>query len=212
MSKHYGAIAFTDSVRQAQAGHGSRAFYDRKRERGHALPGPDPLTAGERAFLSDRDGFYLATVSETGWPYVQYRGGPVGFLHVIDDHTVGWADFQGNLQYISTGNLAVDDRVAMIVMDYVNRRRLKIYGHARMIATGHEQDLIDALTDPTYDAVVEGAVVVTVDAFDWNCPQHITPRYTAAELEPRIASLRRQISELRAENGKLRDQLEEAVR
>ena len=209
MSKHYGTIAFTDSVRQAQAGHGSLAFYDRQRTRGHTLPGPDPLTGAERAFLSERDGFYLATVSESGWPYVQYRGGPVGFLHVIDDHTVGWADFRGNLQYISTGNLGVDGRVAMIVMDYANRRRLKIFGHARMIAAGHEQGLIDALTDPTYDAVVEGAVLVTVDAFDWNCPQHIIARYTAAEIEPRIAPLHRQISALQIQNDELRRQLDD---
>jgi predicted pyridoxine 5'-phosphate oxidase superfamily flavin-nucleotide-binding protein len=209
VSRHYGSIAFTDSVREAQAGHGSRAFYDRKRSRAHGLPGPDPLTDAEREFLSERDGFYLATVSESGWPYVQYRGGPVGFLHVIDDHTVGWADFQGNLQYISTGNLAADDRVAMIVMDYVNRRRLKVFGHARMIAAGHEQDLIDALTDPNYDAVVEGAVLVTVDAFDWNCPQHITTRYTIAEIEPRIADLRHELSTLRSENAELRRRIDE---
>ena len=209
MSRHYGTIAFTDSVREAQAGHGSRAFYDRKRSRAHGLPGPDPLTDAEREFLSERDSFYLATVSESGWPYVQYRGGPVGFLHVVDDHTLGWADFQGNLQYISTGNLAADDRVAMIVMDYVNRRRLKIFGHARMIAAGHEQDLIDALTDPTYDAVVEGAVLVTVDAFDWNCPQHITTRYTIAEIEPRIDDLRHELSTLRSENAELRRRIDE---
>ena len=209
MSRHYGTIAFTDSVREAQAGHGSRAFYDRKRSRAHGLPGPDPLTDAEREFLSERDSFYLATVSESGWPYVQYRGGPVGFLHVVDDHTLGWADFQGNLQYISTGNLAADDRVAMIVMDYVNRRRLKIFGHARMIAAGHEQDLIDALTDPSYDAVVEGAVLVTVDVFDWNCPQHITARYTIAEIEPQIADLRRKLSTLRTENAELRRRIDE---
>jgi predicted pyridoxine 5'-phosphate oxidase superfamily flavin-nucleotide-binding protein len=209
VSRHYGTIAFTDSVREAQAGHGSRAFYDRKRSRAHGLRGPDPLTDAEREFLSERDSFYLATVSESGWPYVQYRGGPVGFLHVVDDHTLGWADFQGNLQYISTGNLAADDRVAMIVMDYVNRRRLKIFGHARMIAAGHEQDLIDALTDPSYDAVVEGAVLVTVDAFDWNCPQHITARYTIAEIEPRIADLRRELSTLRTENAELRHRIDE---
>lgn len=211
MSKHYPAIAFTDTVRQAQAGHGSSGFYDRKRERGQASPGADPLTATERTFLSTRDGFYLATVSESGWPYVQYRGGPVGFLRVLDEHSLGWADFQGNLQYISTGNLVADGRVAMIVMDYANRRRLKIFGHARMIAAGDDQDLIDRLTDHGYDAVVEGGFVVTVDAFDWNCPQHITPRYTAAEIEQGITPLRREIAALRAENEKLHSRLNEEV-
>ncbi|KAA1428552.1 pyridoxamine 5-phosphate oxidase, partial [Mycolicibacter arupensis] len=104
MSKHYGTIAFTEAVRGVQRVQGSNAFYERKRVQGAAVPGSDPLTDVEKAYLAERDSFYLATVSETGWPYVQFRGGPTGFLRVIDDHTIGWADFRGNLQYISTGN------------------------------------------------------------------------------------------------------------
>jgi predicted pyridoxine 5'-phosphate oxidase superfamily flavin-nucleotide-binding protein len=208
LSKHYGAIAFTDAVRDVQREHGSRAFYDRKRIQGTAAPGVDALTEEEKDYLAARDGFYLATVSDTGWPYVQFRGGPVGFVRVVDDHTLGWADFRGNLQYISTGNLAGDDRIALIAMDYAEQRRLKIYGRARIVTTEEDPTLISTFADPEYDAVVERAVLVTVEAFDWNCPQHITPRFTAAELEPHLAELRHQLDVLRAENTRLRQELE----
>lgn len=204
MSQHYGTIAFTEDVREAQACNGSRAFYDPKRTKGQASPDPDPLTGTERDFLAERDGFYLATVSETGWPYVQYRGGLPGFLRVLDDHTVGWADFRGNLQFISTGNLAGDDRVAMIVMDYVHRRRLKIFGRAQVVTAEDRPVLAATLADPSYDAVVQRAVLITIEAFDWNCPQHITPRFTAAEIEPHVIALRHQIAALQAENDELR--------
>jgi predicted pyridoxine 5'-phosphate oxidase superfamily flavin-nucleotide-binding protein len=204
MSKHYGAIAFTDAVRDVQRDHGSLVFYDRKRVQGKAVPGADALTDDEREYLAERDSFYLATVSATGWPYVQFRGGPTGFLRVVDDNTVGWADFRGNLQYISTGNLAGDQRVALIAMDYVYRRRLKIFGHARVVTVEEDPTLVKGFADPGYDAEVERVVLVTVDAFDWNCPQHITPRFTAAELEPHLAPLRAQLATLRAENAELR--------
>lgn len=183
MSRHYGTIAFTGSVRDAQSHYGSRAIYARGEARAAAEPGADPLTSTERAFLAERDGFYLATVGETGWPYVQYRGGPPGFLRVLDDHTIGWADFRGNLQYISTGNVAADDRVALFVMDYAHRRRLKLFGHARIVDAEDDPVLTAKLEDPAYDADVERAVVVAVDAYDWNCPQHITQRFSLAELE-----------------------------
>lgn len=180
----YDDIAFTEAVSEVQERYGSRAFYDRRRSRAGRGHGSDyaALTEDERAYLSERDSFYLASVSSTGWPYVQFRGGPPGFLRVLDDHTIGWADFRGNLQYISTGNIAGNDRVALIVMDYPNRQRLKIYGHARVSYAEDEPDLVRRLTLPDDDAVVQRAVVVSVAAFDWNCQQHITPRWTAAEL------------------------------
>ena len=208
MSKHYGAIAFTDAVRDVQRDHGSHGFYDRKRVQGTAVPGIDALTEDEKDYLAGRDSFYLATTSETGWPYVQFRGGPAGFLRAVDDNTIGWADFRGNLQYISTGNLTRNDRVALIVMDYVHRRRLKIYGHARIVTAEEDPTLLSTFAHPGYDAAVERAVIVTVEAFDWNCPQHITPRFTAAELEPHIAPLRRQLAALQAENAQLRETLD----
>ena len=204
VSKHYGAVAFTHSVRDVQRTHGSETFYTRKRLQAQAVPGPDPLTEDEIQYLTERDSFYMATVSETGWPYVQFRGGPAGFLRVLDEHTIGWADFRGNLQYISTGNLIAGERVALILMDYAHRRRLKIFGRARIATTDEDPALVESLADPSYDATVERAVLVTVEAFDWNCPQHITPRYTADDLEPHLAPLRQQLAALQAENEQLR--------
>lgn len=209
MSKHYGAIAFTEAVRDAQRSHGSIGFYDRKRVQGKAAPGIDPLTAEEAEYLAERDSFYIATVSGTGWPYVQFRGGPTGFLRVVDDHTIGWADFRGNLQYISVGNLADDARVAIIAMDYVNKRRLKIYGRARIVTADEEPTLTADFSVPEYDATVERVILVTVEAFDWNCPQHITSRYTAAELEDHLAPLRHRLAALESENRRLREALGE---
>jgi predicted pyridoxine 5'-phosphate oxidase superfamily flavin-nucleotide-binding protein len=207
VSKHYGSVAFTGAVRDVQREHGSQAFYDRRRIQGTASPGIDALTDDEKDYLAERDSFYLATVSETGWPYVQFRGGPVGFIHTVDDHTIGWADFRGNLQYISTGNLAGDDRVALIAMDYPHKRRLKIFGHARIVTAEEDPALLRTFADPGYDATVERAVLVTVEAFDWNCPQHITARFTAAELEPYLTPLRDQLAALQAENARLREDL-----
>ena len=207
MSKHYGSIAFTDAVVGVQREYGSDGFYGRKRVQGNAAPGIDALTDDEREYLAERDSFYLATVSETGWPYVQYRGGPTGFLRVVDDHTIGWADFRGNLQYISTGNVGGDDRVAIIALDYAHQRRLKIFGHARVVTVAEDPALVKSFADPDYSAEVERAVLVTVEAFDWNCQQHITPRFSAAELEPHLAPLRRQLADLQAENARLREGL-----
>ncbi len=212
MSKRYASIAFTDDVRAVQRDHDSHMFYGRKIAAGDATSDPDPLTDDEKDYLRERDGFYLASVSETGWPYVQFRGGSTGFVHVIDDHTIGWADFRGNLQYISTGNVSGDDRVAIIALDYAHRRRLKIFGRARIVTAADDPVLVQSLSDDTYDAVVERGVIVCVEAYDWNCPQHITPRFSAAELEPVLAPIREELTALRAENALLRRQLEGARR
>lgn len=208
MSKHYAGIAFTDAVQVVQQRYGSRDFYGRKAEEALAdEQAPDPLGPDERTYLAERDSFFLASVGETGWPYVQHRGGPPGFLQVLDDHTIGWADFRGNLQHVTDGNLSHDPRVSLIVMDHARRQRLKIFGHARIVYADDDPDLIARLTHPDYDAVVERAVVVTVDAFDWNCPQHITPRYSAAELEPMLAPLQARLEAAEAEVAKLRREL-----
>jgi len=204
MSRHYGQIAFTDTVKDVQQRYGSRPFYERHQARTLGAKGPDPMTPDVRDFLAERDSFYLATVSDTGWPYVQFRGGPPGFLRVLDENTLGWADFRGNLQYISTGNLGSDDRVALFVMDYPHRRRLKIFGHARVVFAEDDPEMIGTLTRPDDDGVVERGVLVTVEAFDWNCPQHITPRYSLAELEPHLGALRDRVAALTAENAELR--------
>lgn len=207
VSKHYGAIAFTDAVREVQHRYGSDGFYDRKRVQGTAAPGADVLTEDEKDYLAERDSFYLASVGETGWPYVQFRGGPAGFLRAVDDSTIGWADFRGNLQYISTGNVTGNDRVALIAVDYVHRRRLKIFGRARVVTVEDDPALIETFADPGYDAVVERAVLVTVEAYDWNCPQHITVRFSAADLEPHLAPLHEELEALRRENTELREKL-----
>lgn len=201
MSRQYGCIAFTDDVRGLQVEYGSAEFYDRMRRRSVGSEQSDPLGPKEAAFLTERDGFYLATVSTTGWPYVQFRGGPPGFLNVRDDHTIAWADFRGNLQHVSTGNLVGDRRISIIAVDYPRRRRLKLFGMARVIRIQDDPALVSSLAVQGYDAVVEAAIVVTVTAFDWNCPQHIPQRYTLAEVEQRTAPLRERVRELEEQVG-----------
>lgn len=207
MSAKYGSIAFTPHVAAVQDSYGSGEFYRKHAARGAGHLEGDRLTGDVREFLAERDSFYLATVSETGWPYVQFRGGARGFAQVVDEHTIGWADFRGNLQYVSTGNLATNDRVALIAMDYPARRRLKVYGRARVVRAEDEPEIAERLTLPEHDGVVERAVLVTVEAFDWNCPQHITPRYTAAELDEHLTPTRLRLESLEAENALLREEL-----
>jgi predicted pyridoxine 5'-phosphate oxidase superfamily flavin-nucleotide-binding protein len=180
MSRAFADIAFTPAVRAMQARMGSRAACARL---DGAVDRRDALTANEIEFIAERDSFYLATVSETGWPYVQHKGGPAGFLKVLDPRTVGYADYRGNVQYVSDGNLAGNDRVSLILMDYAYARRLKILGRARTVEAADDPALMARLQDPDYRAPVERAVVITVEAWDWNCPKHITPRFTVAEIE-----------------------------
>ena len=160
-------------------------------------PERDLLTDDERAFIAERDSFYLATISESGWPYLQHRGGPRGFLRVLDAQTLAFADFGGNRQLLSTGNLATNDRVALILMDYPHRERLKILGHARVLdAKGHPDLLPKILPADIEVTEVERIFIIDVLSYDWNCPQHITPRYTAEEIEVAVAPLRERIAEL----------------
>jgi predicted pyridoxine 5'-phosphate oxidase superfamily flavin-nucleotide-binding protein len=180
MSRAYSDLAFTPAVRAQQTAQGSRAAYAKMDEPG--ADRRDTLTGIEAGFIQQRDGFYQASVSETGWPYVQFRGGPTGFLKVLDAHTLGYADFRGNRQYISVGNLQGNDRVSLILMDYAGQQRLKIMGRVRLVSAEDDPALMARLELPQYRARVERAVLISVAAFDWNCPQHITPRYTEAEL------------------------------
>ena len=194
MSRAYSDIAFTPTVRAVQTARGSRAAYV---PLDHTDDRRDALGETEAAFIEARDGFYQATVSETGWPYVQFRGGPAGFLKVLDAKTVAYADFRGNVQYISVGNLSGNDRVSIILMDYANRRRLKILGRVRLVDAADEPALMARLELPHYRARVERAVVITVEAYDWNCPQHITPRFTEAEIAQAVAPLHAEIAGLK---------------
>lgn len=184
MGRAFADIAFTPAVRAMQTRMGSRGAYAQLDPTGGQR---DSLTAREASFIAARDGFYQATVNTDGWPYVQFRGGPVGFLQVLDGQTLGYADFRGNVQYISTGNLQGNDRVALILMDYAHQRRLKILGHARWVEAHDDPALMERLVVPGYPARVERAVCITVDAFDWNCPQHITPRFTREEVDAGMA-------------------------
>jgi uncharacterized protein len=195
MGHRFAELAFTPAVKAAQVRDGSRDAY-RKLEEGE--PHHDRLGPAEAAFLAARDSFYLASVGETGWPYVQHRGGPPGFLKVLDERTIGFADFRGNWQHVSVGNLGGDDRVSLILVDYPNRRRLKILGRARVAEPDREPETVARLEVPGYRAKVERGILVAVEAFDWNCPQHITPRYTAAEVAEAVAPLRAWIAELEA--------------
>ena len=204
-------IASTPAVKAARERYGSAAQYARLD--GTLDPdGPvrnDRLTDAEAGFIAARDGFYLASVSETGWPYVQYRGGPAGFLRVIDERTLGYADLRGNRQYVTTGNVVGNDRVALFLMDYAHQRRLKIFGRVRIVGASADPELADKLAVSGYGGRVERAVLVTVEAFDWNCPQHITPRFTQSELEQALAPVRDTITALRAENERLHSLLGE---
>lgn len=193
-------IAVTPSVRAAQAANDSAHLWENfKGQRTF-----DRFTESEAAFIGERDSFYMATISETGWPYVQHRGGPRGFLRMIDDRTLAFADFAGNRQYISLGNLAGDSRVSLILMDYANRRRLKIFAHAEVKNLADDPELAAKIATPGYRGKVERAFVLHLDAFDWNCPQHITQRFDAQDVAPAIDALQKRIAELEAENKTLR--------
>jgi predicted pyridoxine 5'-phosphate oxidase superfamily flavin-nucleotide-binding protein len=179
MAHQFAEIMFTDSVKSAQAQYGSRE----RLERFTSNAGPnDELTDREAGFIALRDTFYLASVNEDGWPYVQHRGGPVGFLRVIGPTCLAYADFRGNTQLVSVGNVSSNDRVSLILMDYPKRRRLKILGHMRVEnARDVPTEDLAAVELPDYRALVERVVYIEVAAFDWNCPQYITQRYTEAE-------------------------------
>jgi uncharacterized protein len=204
MGHKYAEIAFTEKVKVIQDAMGSRSSYSR-RETGPVSN--DKLGPDEAAFIAERDGFYIASVSETGWPYVQFRGGPKGFLRQLDERTWGYAEFRGNRQYVTKGNIAANNRVSLFLMDYANQRRLKIFGHVKVEQVSSDKVLASKLSVSTYPGHVERTVVIAVEAFDWNCPQHITPRYTELELANVLAPVNQELASLRRENKRLRAQL-----
>jgi len=201
MPRAFAEIAFTPQVRTIQQRQGSAQGYEKFLA--HDADGGRRLGPEEASFIQARDGFYQATVSETGWPYVQFRGGPAGFLRVIDGETIAYADYRGNRQYLSVGNLVGDSRISLILMDYPNRRRLKIWGRVQIVDGNDATDILTTLHDPAYFGRPERAILITIEAFDWNCPAHIPQRMTATELEPLLAGMRQQISDLTTENARL---------
>jgi uncharacterized protein len=195
VGNRYLEIAATDSVKQIQERLGSRAAYAKQegQSTSHHRLGPE-----ERSFIEAQDSFFLASVSETGWPYVQHRGGPRGFLRVLDDQTLVFPEFAGNRQYISFGNIGSEARISLFLIDYPNRERLKIYGRARVAERANEPDLINSPAMPQLKNPAERGIVITVEAFDWNCSQYITPRYTVEELDQIAEPLKQRIRELEA--------------
>lgn len=201
MAHNFGSLVFTPVIKALQEKYGSRRSYA-KMEKGVSVP--DRLGPHETEYIAERDSFYMATIGATGWPYVQHRGGPKGFLKVIDDRTIAFADYSGNRQFISAGNLTTDSRVALILVDYPAQTRLKILGRAEIFEGKTGKDWIDRTRIPGYDAVIERAFVIRVEAFDWNCPQHITPRFTEDQIREALKPVETRIQELEKENEKLR--------
>jgi hypothetical protein len=192
-------VAFTPTVKRIQSERGSRAAYARAEAHGgFASDVDDDL----RGFLSIIDTAFIATVNGDGQPYIQHRGGPRGFIRGIDEHTIGFADFTGNRQYVSTGNLSDNDRICVMAIDYATRRRVKIWGRARIVPATPE--LVDALAPAGYRAKIEQVMLISVTAWDVNCPQHIPQKLDAGEVADAIAALRAKVTELEAENRKLR--------
>ena len=190
MAEKFLELLITPSVTKAQ-----KHYY------GHAqqLPGgaePDALTDDEIRFIQLRDSFYLSTVSASGWPYLQHRGGKPGFLHVVNPRTLAFADYKGNRQLLSTGNLAVNDRVCLFLMDYPQRTRLKLLGHARVEDARQHPELVAQFAPPDVARIVERIFFINLVSFDWNCPKFITPRYTVAEIEALVEPLKQRIAEL----------------
>jgi uncharacterized protein len=205
MGRRFQELAFTPLVKKHQQEHDSRRQYQRMEQ---SAPLGDTLGPAEQDFIQRRDSFYMASVSETGWPYIQHRGGPKGFVRVLNPGLIGFADLRGNKQYISLGNLQHDARVALFFMDYPNQTRLKILGRVEV----HEDDaeapaLFESLRTAEPGAVIERAILIHVEGYDWNCPQHITPRYTLEELQPSLDALQKRLANLEAENAALRDKL-----
>lgn len=201
MSHKFFDLTFTESVKAAQEKYGSRNHYARSE-------GGEPdfyrLTDSERLFIGERDGFYMATVNQDLQPYIQFRGGKKGFLKVLDDRTLGFADFRGNLQYVSVGNLKVNHKAALFLMDYASKSRLKILAEIEVLDAAEAPEIIEELADKDYKAKVERAMVLHVKAFDWNCQQHITERYTLSEINAISAPLHNRIETLEAEIKRLR--------
>jgi len=200
MAHSYASLAFSDPIKALQERYGSRQTYARV-EKHTTFSG---LTLNEAGFIADRDSFYIASYGENGFPYIQHRGGPKGFLHLIDDSTLGFVDFRGNKQYISVGNVITHPQVSLILVDYPQQTRLKIYAEAEIVELADRPELFSQLDPTAYKHTPERMMLLHVKAFDWNCPQHIIPRYTSEEINEALASQRAYIKQLEAEIDRLK--------
>ena len=200
---NYAEIAFSDASKRFQERFGSRASYARMEQ----YKNPDGLTEYEIDFISRQDNFYMSTNGKDGFPYIQFRGGPKGFLKVLDDQTLGFVDFGGNKQYISVGNLTTNNKVALFLLDQAAKARLKIYAEAEILEIKDNTELFEKLALGNYKYRPERIMVLHVKAYDWNCPQHITERYTLEEISEEFAAQHQYITKLREENEHLKAQL-----
>ena len=185
MKQNFTKFTFTKSVKEEQERYGSRKSYAHMEESSDKYV----LTEREISLIESRDSFYMATVGENGWPYMQFRGGPKGFLKIIDNTTIGMADFRGNLQYISVGNLKSTKKASLFIIDYPSQRRLKIWAESEVFDADKNQELLEKVKIPDYKAIIERIILFKIQAYDWNCPQHITPRYTAEEIKQGMITL-----------------------
>jgi predicted pyridoxine 5'-phosphate oxidase superfamily flavin-nucleotide-binding protein len=204
MAYPFGSLVFTPVVKELQERYGSRRSYA-KREGSRFSQ--DALGPDEEGFLAECDSFYMASIGESGWPYVQHRGGPRGFLKVLDEHTIGFADFRGNRQYISAGNLMTNDKVALILVDYPKQARLKILGHVQIYEDADAKEWIEKLRESGEATPIERVFIIHVDAFDWNCQQHITRRFTEEQIRNALDPLEKRMQQLVMENEKLRAEI-----
>lgn len=200
MASSFGRIMFSTAAKALQEKFGSRASYKRMEERAIF----NGISGFESDFIAQRDSFYMASIGENGYPYIQHRGGPKGFLKVVDDHTLAFPDFSGNRQYISVGNLATNRNVSLILVDYPAQARLKLLAKAEAVETGKRPELMELFTLDKYPARIERIIVLHVEAMDWNCPQHITPRYTESEINEALVPQREYIAQMEAELEKLK--------
>jgi predicted pyridoxine 5'-phosphate oxidase superfamily flavin-nucleotide-binding protein len=205
MAQNFHQIAFTDAVKALQTEHGSRNSYERM-EKFNVVDG---LSENEMGFIANRDSFYLASFGENHFPYVQHRGGPKGFLKVLDKDRIGFIDFSGNKQYITVGNLATNNNVALIMVDYPSQSRLKIYAKAEIVELKDNPELLATLDLGDYKFRPERMMLFHIEAYDWNCPQHITPRYTAEEIKIALQPQQDYIAKLEEENKRLTAKLKE---
>ena len=203
MAKNFAALAFTDAVKAMQDKAGSRSNYARMEREVYV----DGLTGGEMDFIAERDSMYIASVGENNFPYIQHRGGPKGFIKVLDQKRIGFIDFRGNMQYITVGNMATNNKVALIMVDYAARTRLKILAKAEIVELKDDPALYELLDLDDYKFKPERMMVFQIEAYDWNCPQHITPRYTVKEIEDAFGGQRSYIAKLEAEVKDLKEQL-----
>jgi uncharacterized protein len=205
MAKNFATLAFTDEVKAMQEKYGSRSSYARMERDTYV----DGLTENEIDFIAQRDSFYMASFGENNFPYIQHRGGPKGFIKVLDAKRIGFIDFKGNMQYISVGNITTNNNVALIMVDYPAKARLKIYAKAEIVELKDDPALYDLLDLSEYKFKPERMMMLLVEAYDWNCPQHITPRYTVEDIEEAFAGQKDHIVKLEAEVKALKQKLKE---